>query len=124
MKRIAFLKPGVILLALLSASIPGIAANTSSTSIHLATPTQVGSSDLPAGDYKLTWTDAASSGSDTQINFLQGKKVVATVPAKLVPARNDENTVETNTQNGTSILQVIRLSHVNLSFANTTTAQR
>src|SRR5271154_864858 len=89
MKRIATFKPGVILLAILSASIPVFAGNVNSTSLHFLTTTQVGSSNLPAGDYKLTWTDPASSDANTQVNFVQGKKVIATVPAKLVRAKND-----------------------------------
>jgi hypothetical protein len=125
MKRITTFKPGALLLAILSASIPVFAGNVSSTSVHLPTPTQVGSSNLPAGDYKLTWSDTASSDASTQVNFVQGKKVIATAPARVVPAKNDTNTVETNTpQPGTTVLQVIRLAHVNLSFGNTTTAQR
>jgi hypothetical protein len=123
MKRIATVKPGAILLTVLAASIPGFAANTGSTSVHLDTPTKVGSNDLPAGDYKLTWTDSAS-GSDTQVNFTQGKKVIATVPAKLVRAKNDTNSLETDSQGGTTVLQEIHLAHVNLTFGGPTTAQR
>jgi hypothetical protein len=125
MKRIATVKPGFILLAVLSASIPGFAGNVSSTSVHLATPTQVGSSNLPAGDYKLTWTDPSSPDTGTQVNFVQGKKVIATVPAKLVRANNNADSVETdNPPHSATILQEIHLAHVNLSFDATTTAQR
>ncbi|HZD47407.1 MAG TPA: hypothetical protein VE178_01565 [Silvibacterium sp.] len=125
MKRIATVKSGVILFTILTASIPVFAGNVSSTSLHLATPTQVGASDLPAGDYKVTWADSASSDAATQVNFVQGKKVIATVPAKLARATNNGPSFETNTlRNGTIILQEIRVSHANLSFENTATAQR
>jgi hypothetical protein len=123
MKRIASAIPGVILLAALTASIPGFAGNAGSTSVHFATPTRVGSNDLPAGDYKVTWTD---SGSDTQVSFVQGKKVVATVPAKVVRAENSNISLETDTPqgSGTTVLEGINLAHVSLTFGRDTSAQR
>jgi len=41
----------------------------------------VNGAQLKPGEYKLTWD---GSGPDVQLNILQGKKVVATVPAKVV----------------------------------------
>jgi hypothetical protein len=123
MKRISSVLPGVILLAALTASISGFAANTASTSVHFTTPVRVGSNDLPAGDYKVTWTD---SGSDTQVSFVQGKKVVATVPAKVVRAENNNISLETDTPQGssTAVLEGINLAHLTLTFGSVTTAQR
>jgi hypothetical protein len=125
MKRIATVKPGVILLTVLTASIPGFAANTGSTSLHLSTSTKVGSNNLPAGDYKITWTDSDASSSDTEVSFVQGRKVVATAPAKLVHVKNDTTSLQTNTEpDGIAVLEEIHLAHVNLSFDRPTTAQR
>jgi hypothetical protein len=47
----------------------------------LADSGQVGSTQLKAGDYKAIWD---GTGKDVQVKILQGKNVVATVPAKLV----------------------------------------
>jgi len=37
---------------------------------------------LAAGDYTVQWEDA---GPSIQLKIMQGKKVIATVPAKVVP---------------------------------------
>jgi len=124
MKRLATLKTGFILLTALTASISGFAANTNSTSLHLTTPTRVGTSDLPAGDYRLTWSDPASPDTSTQVSFAQGRKVVATVPAKIVRAQNNTDSLETNSQSGATVLDQIHIAHFNIAFDSTTTAQR
>jgi hypothetical protein len=108
----------------LTVSISGFARNTDSAQIHFATSTRVGSNNLPAGDYKLTWTD---SGSDAQVSFAQGKKVVATVPAKLAAAENDwrsNGEIDTVQEGSTTVLEEIHLAHLNLSFSHDTVAQR
>jgi hypothetical protein len=47
----------------------------------LTEPAQIGSTQLKAGDYKVTWE---GTGADVQVKILQGKNVVATSSAKLV----------------------------------------
>lgn len=47
----------------------------------LTEPAQIGSTQLKAGDYKVTWE---GTGADVQVKILQGKNVVATASAKLV----------------------------------------
>jgi hypothetical protein len=117
MKRIA----GLILMALM-VPISGFARSTDSANVHFDAATRVVSSDLPAGDYKVTWT---GSGADAQVSFTQGRKVVATVPAKVVPANNEATTLETDNPGGNeTVLQVIHLAHFTLSFGAPTTAQR
>jgi hypothetical protein len=58
-------------------------------SLNLQNPTSVNGTSLKAGDYKLEWD---GSGPNVEVSILQGKKVVAKVPAKLV----DLNTVSQN----------------------------
>lgn len=84
---------------------------------HLALqgPTTVNGTQLKAGDYKVQWE---GTGPEVQLSIMQGKKVLATVPAKIVelktPAQNDSATVNNNTD-GTSSLAGVR-------FAGKTTA--
>lgn len=102
-------------------SIPGLALNRDSAKVHFATPVRVGSSNLPAGDYKVSWTGA---GPDVQVSFAQGKKVIATSLAKLTQADNEAATsqtangveVETAQEGSTAVLQELQLPHLNLSF--------
>jgi hypothetical protein len=49
-------------------------------SLYLADTTQLNGKQLPAGTYDLKWE---GNGPDVQVEFLKGKKVVATAPAKL-----------------------------------------
>lgn len=52
-------------------------------SLYLGDATQLNGKQLPAGTYQLKWE---GNGPDVQVQFLQGKKVVATAPAKLEQA--------------------------------------
>lgn len=67
--------------------------------LTLLNPATVNGTNLKAGDYKLQWDGA---GSDVQVTIMQGKNVIAKVPAKLVemstPAPN--NAAVLNTDNG------------------------
>jgi hypothetical protein len=47
----------------------------------LLSPATINGTNLKAGDYKLQWE---GTGPDVQVSILQGKNVVATVPAKVV----------------------------------------
>jgi len=83
--------------------------------LQLQSPTMVNGTQLKAGDYKLEWE---GTGPDVQVSILQGKKVVAKVPAKVVelkmPAQNNSAVVSNNTD-GTSSLAGVH-------FAGKTTA--
>jgi hypothetical protein len=83
--------------------------------LTLQSPTSVNGTHLKAGDYKLQWE---GTGPEVQVSIMQGKKVLATVPATIVelksPAQNDSAVVSNNTD-GTSSLAGVR-------FAGKTTA--
>jgi hypothetical protein len=66
---------------LLSLSIGLYAADKNSDRITFHDPVKVGSTTLAPGDYKVVWDGA---GPDVQVSFLQGKKTVASAPAKLL----------------------------------------
>ena len=78
MKFATVSKSVVMGLALLLASSAFAATKAELT---LRNPTTVNGTKLKAGDYKLQWD---GSGPNVEVSILQGKTVVAKVPAKLV----------------------------------------
>jgi hypothetical protein len=77
------------------------------TKEHLALqhPTMVNGTQLKAGDYKLEWE---GTGPDVEVSILQGKKVVAKVPAKVVELKTKaiaNSAVISNNTDGTSSLE-------------------
>ena len=104
-----------MILALFSA--PAFAAN--SQTVNIPGTVKVGSTQLPAGDYKVTWT---GSGSNVQVTLTQNKKTAATVKANAVAQKNDHNGVITNTQGGVAVLQSIQLSSVSLVIDGATSS--
>jgi len=77
-------------------------------SLTLQDATTVNGTKLKAGDYKLQWD---GSGPNVEVSILQGKNVVAKVPAKLVdlnaPAVNTAAVVQKN-DDGSSSLSSVR----------------
>jgi hypothetical protein len=53
----------------------------SKANLTLNNPTSINGTSLKAGDYKLLWD---GSGPNVEVSIMQGKKVVAKVPAKVV----------------------------------------
>jgi hypothetical protein len=72
--------------------------------LTLNNPTTVNGTKLKAGEYKLEWD---GTGPNVQVNVLQGKKVVVTVPAKVVdlptPSQNDAAVINHNDDGTTSL---------------------
>jgi hypothetical protein len=50
-------------------------------SVKIYDPVMVGGKTLTAGDYTLQWE---GTGSNVELNFLRGKTVIATAPARVV----------------------------------------
>jgi hypothetical protein len=88
---------------------PAFAGN-KPTTVVIPGNVQVGTTQLPAGQYELTWT---GSGSNVQASLVQNKKTVVTFSAKMVEGKNDPS-VETDSQGGAAILDVIRTSKFSL----------
>jgi hypothetical protein len=101
MKFATVSKTAVLSLALLVASSAFAATKANLT---LNSPTTVNGTTLKAGDYKLEWD---GSGPNVEVSVLQGKKVVAKVPGKVIelntPALNDAAVVNKN-DDGTTAL--------------------
>ncbi len=101
MKFATVSKSLVMGLALLLAS-SAFAAN--KANMTLQNPTTINGTKLKAGDYRLEWD---GSGPNVEVSIMQGKKVLAKVPAKVVdlssPAQNNAAVVKHN-EDGTTTL--------------------
>jgi len=105
MKRIF----GFVLVCSLLA-VPALAANKSQT-VTVPVAVLVGSTVLPAGDYKVTYT---ATGTAAQVTLASKGVASVTVPAKVVEQKNSHPGVSTGTQDGKQVLQTILLNNVNL----------
>lgn len=78
--------------------------------LTLLNPASVNGTELKAGDYRLEWD---GSGPNVELSILQGKKVVAKVPAKVVdlstPAQNNAAVLERK-DNGSATLSGARFA--------------
>lgn len=70
---------GLVLVLAVLLSTAAFAGN-KAESLYLGDATQLNGKQLSAGTYQLKWK---GNGPEVQVEFLQGKKVVATAPAKL-----------------------------------------
>jgi len=113
MKFATVTKSAVIGLALLLASSAFAASKANLTLNHATT---VNGTQLKAGDYKLEWD---GSGPDVQLSIVQGKNVIAKVPAKVVElnskASNDAAVLKANSD-GTTSLTEARFAGKNFSL--------
>jgi len=88
------------------------AASTDShkSNFEISAATQVNGTELPAGDYTARWE---GSGPTVQVSIMQGKKVVATVPAEVEAldraASNTEAEIKSNS-NGDRELTSLKFS--------------
>jgi len=79
-------------------------------SLQVADSVNVAGKQLAAGDYKLSWE---GNGPNVELNILQGKNVVATVPARVVElskASQDSSAVVSSNGDGSKTLSEIRFS--------------
>ena len=97
-----------MMLTILSA--PAFASGNSQT-VNVPEPMKAGSTQLAAGEYNVTWT---GTGPDVQVTFAQNRKVLVTVPAKLVVAANNYKGLLTSKQGGVETLESIQLRNLSL----------
>jgi len=96
------------MLVLLAA--PAFGKSTKTQTVVIPQNVQVGSTQLPAGTYKLAYT---GSGSDVQVTLTQAGKTVVTFAAKAVEQKNNPG-VDLNTNAGVTRLDSINLDKVSL----------
>jgi hypothetical protein len=94
---------------------PAFAGKNSQT-VNLPTALKVGSADVAPGDYNVTWT---GSGPEVQVTLTRNKKVIVTLPAKLVEQNNKNEGLDIDSQGGAQTLQAIRLRNMSLILEST-----
>ncbi len=86
-------------------------------SLQVQEPLTVNGTKLAPGDYKVQWD---GTGPSVELSIMQGKKVVAKVPAHVVdldkPSSLDAAVVKNN-GDGTKVLSEVRLSGKKFSLA-------
>ena len=110
MKRLLY---SAAILALVS--IPAFAAK-NSQSITLPEAVTVGATQLPAGDYKVTWN---GTGSNVQVTLIQKDKYSAqpaTVTAKVIEGTESHSGFTVDRQGNVNALQTLQLGKTTLVF--------
>jgi hypothetical protein len=96
-------------LTLVLLAAPAFASKKAAT-VSLPWAVQVGSTQVPAGEYQLA---LAGSGSEVQVTLAQNGKTVATFSAKAVAGKYNPG-VETNKLGGVIVLDTIYMNDVSL----------
>ena len=92
------------------------ASDSHKSSFEIGAATQVNGTTLPAGEYTAQWE---GSGPAVQVNIMQGKKVVATVPAQVVPLdskASDTHAEVLNGANGERELKALQFAGTKVSL--------
>lgn len=93
-----------------------LAGSKNSANVELDQTVKVADTQLAPGQYKLIWE---GNGPDITVNFTEGKKTVATVPAKLVSNQSNQEAIETLTvADNSRLLRAIDLKKVSIRFEN------
>lgn len=104
MKRLSYC---ALILALISA--PAFAAK-NAQSVNFSEAVTVGSTQLPAGDYKVTWD---GTGANVQVTLTQtgtAHPASTTVTAKVVEQKNSRNGFQVNNKDGVNTLETLQFS--------------
>jgi hypothetical protein len=99
------------ILALVSA--PAFAAK-NSDNITIDRPATVGTTQLPAAEYKVTWN---ATGSNAQVTLTHGHTVF-TLPARVIEHKNNNHAVRVDTKDGAVILMGLDLGKVSVDFTS------
>ena len=99
--------------ALLLFSVSGWARYKMSANIQIYETVHIGSTQLAPGEYRMTWTQ---SGSNAQVSFSQGKKVILTVAAQATEERSGYGSPALHTNSVSNTLIGVDLPKVSFSF--------
>ena len=83
--------------------------------IEIDQTVHVGSTPLAAGSYKMTWTER---GSNVEVKFSRGKKVITTVPAQVTHERSEYTEPALLINGASNTLTGVQLPKVSLSFTS------
>ena len=110
MKLSKFMFTALVLLLLAPS---GWAGDKKRASIHIDQTVHIGSAELAPGEYKMAWTQ---SGSNTEVTFSQGKKVIVTVPAQATQEHSGYRSPALRIDGVSKTLVAVDLPEVSLSF--------
>lgn len=85
-------------------------------SVTLQSPATINGAKLKPGEYKLQWD---GSGPDVEVSIIQGKTVLAKVPAKLMnlkSASENNAAVLKHNDDGTNTLSGVRFEHKKIAL--------
>ena len=102
-----------VVLVLLSVS--AWAGDKMKANIQINQTVQVGSTQLAPGEYKMTWTE---SGSNAEVTFSQGKRVIAIVPAQATQERSGYRSPAVRINGVSNTLVGVDLPDVSFSFTS------
>ncbi len=111
MKRFAGIASVLVLLA-----VPMFGSSKKPQNVIIPEKVQIGSTQLPAGDYKLAWTGDGPTVQAT-LSTKDGKTVVA-FTAKATQTKNGDIGIDVNTDGGVSSLKTIFLNNLSLQIEN------
>jgi len=97
-----------------SLSVPAFAAK-NPQNVTISSPVTVGSTKLPAGQYKVSWT---GTGSAVQVTIAAKGLATVTVPAKAIESKNGRVAVQLDTANGVNVLESIMLNDLTLQISD------
>ena len=96
-----------LLLGLALVLVTGAFAASNKGSLEVVDPVTVSGKQLHPGDYSVKWDGA---GPNVELSIMQGKKVVATTPARLIdlsqPPNRDSAVVKTNDDGSRSLAEI------------------
>ena len=109
------MKYTTIFALMLMAPMALLAAPKNSANVTFAETVTINGAAVPPGDYRVVWQ---GTGPSVEATILQGKKVVASAPAKLVDAKSKfDGAVETSDGNNSAkVLEAIDWSNQSLRF--------
>ena len=102
-------------MALVLLSLSAWASDRMKANIQIYKIVNLGSTQLAPGEYQLTWT---GTGTNAEAIFLQGKKVIATVPAQVTQERSGYGGPALQTDSVSNTLKGVELPNVSLSFTS------
>jgi hypothetical protein len=106
-----------IAIILASLSIPAFAAK-NEQSVTFSDAVTVGSTKLPAGTYKLTWTGTSPNVQVTLVQKDARHPATVTAAAKAIDQKHDQTQFTTGDQGGVNQLQQIQFKSVSLVFTS------
>jgi hypothetical protein len=119
--KLTFQFTSALVAAALALPTISMAATKTEESVSISKPAKIGDSQLQPGNYKVVWDGA---GPNVQVSFLQGKKTVATIPAKLVERASNYNSIESSDADNNYKILSIAWKKQSLVFANPAAGQQ